>query len=161
MGCQDFKELLEHDDADIVAAFYSGNETASYYACFSEVSRRFLILDYNPPSEFNKGGFFDQSIFIDGQSNSDSLLPIEWSRDDYATIFASSSSNRGGKQSAGYITQSGLAYQKKFTNRNGTETQYSLSIRWSTGRYVESFSAKDEKGKPFSNEDSGICVKLN
>lgn len=160
IGCRDFKELLDHDDPDIVDSFYSRSPNTSYYACFSDSSRRFFIIAYGMPDPYYKGALLFQTVFIDGQSNATSLARMEWSQDGHATIFTSSA--KQGKQAAvGYVTPSELGYQNKFTNKSGTETQYSVSIRWSTGRYIESFSFKDEKGKPLNFDENGICVKLN
>jgi len=158
IGCRDFKELLDHNDADIVEAFYSRGESTSYHACFSDLSRRFFIIDYPIFNKYAKYGIFFQYIFIDGQSNAANVAGMEWPRDDYATIVTSS---KQGRQSVGFVTPSELTYQNKFTNKSGGETKYSLSIRWSTGRFAESFSGKDEKNKPWNGEETGICVKLN
>lgn len=167
IGCRDFKELLDHDDADIVSAFYSrdGNNIA-HYACFSDSSRRFFTIFYSTHRHYRKSGFFFQHIFIEGQSNGTDFHDVEWSQvhDDYGTIFTSSA-KPGVKQSVrspvGHITQADLEYQTKYTNKSGTETWYSLTIRWSTRRYAETFSSKDEKGEPLNDDETGICVKLN
>lgn len=161
IGCRDYKELLEADDADIVDSFYSRDEYSRHYACFSGSSRRFFTVSHGLPREYVKSGFFIQNIFINGQSNSTYFVPIEWSQysDNYATMVTLTP--KGGKQQVGYISQSELTYHTEFENINQTKTQYSLSIRWSTGRYIEQFSGKDEKGKPWNNDDSGLCVKLN
>ena len=167
IGCRDFKELLDHDDADIVSAFYSRDgKNIPNYACFSDSSRRFFTMFYSTPRHYRKTGFFFQQIFIEAQSNGTNFHDVEWSRahDDYGTIFTSSA-KPGAKQPVrspvGHITQADLEYQTKYTNKSGTETGYSLSIRWSTGRYAESISFKDEKGKPSNDDETGICVKLN
>lgn len=162
IGCRDFKELLDHDDADIVDSFYSRSPNTSYYACFSDSSRRFFIISYGMLGAAYQGTYkrtlLFQNIFIDGQSNGANFARMEWFQDDYARIVTSA---KQGKLVVGNVTPSELAYQNKFTNKNGTETQYSLSIRWSTGRFIESFTGKDDKGKPWNGEVTGICVKLN
>ena len=167
IGCRDFKELLDHDDADIVSAFYSRDgKNIPNYACFSDSNRRFFTMFYSTPRHYRKTGFFFQHIFIEGQSSGTNFHDVEWSRmhDDYGTIFTSSATP-GAKQSVrspvGHITQADLEYQTKYTDKSGTETRYSLSVRWSTGRYAESVSSKDEKGRPLNDDETGICVKLN
>ena len=55
IGCRDFKELLDHDDADIVSAFYSRDgKNIPNYACFSDSSRRFFTMFYSTPRHYRK-----------------------------------------------------------------------------------------------------------
>jgi hypothetical protein len=84
---------------------------------------------------------------------------IDWSSGDSGAI---TEERQGQKpQTLGWIDSASLTYQNKFTNRMNTTTQYELTIRWSTGRYSESWSGKNDKGERFSNDSSGICVKLH
>jgi hypothetical protein len=156
VACQSFKELLNHDDLDIVQFYYSFATYERRFVCFSEDSARFFLIRY---SNYGHFGVFDQETFEDGQSADENLGKISWVGDSGEI---SSQGSKGRKpQWLGTVDGSSLFYQTKFANRMGTSTEYRLSIRWSTGRYTESRSGKDDKGKPFYSKESGICVKLN
>ncbi|MGC0777335.1 MAG: hypothetical protein WCD68_09015, partial [Candidatus Acidiferrum sp.] len=45
-GCLDFKELLDHNDPDIVESFYTNDENSPTYACFNDAEREFFIISY-------------------------------------------------------------------------------------------------------------------
>ena len=160
IACADFKELLDHEDADILDSFYSRPySTYSASACFSSSMRRFFTVQHPMYHQF--AGTFSQNIFIDGQSKAAHFAQVDWSPSDYATMYPYPLSAKLGAKQVGYITPSELTYQTAYTNKNNTETQYSLTISWFRGSYIERFSWKDENGKPLSTEDSGICVELN
>jgi len=61
----------------------------------------------------------------------------------------------------GSIDDSALSFATDFKNTWNDVTHYTLNIRWSTGRYTESFTGKDDKGAKFDEEYEGICAKLN
>ena len=160
IACADFKELLDHEDADILDSFYSRPySTYSASACFSSSMRRFFTVQHPMYNQFP--GTFSQNIFIDGQSKAAHFAQVDWSPSDYATMYPYPLSAKLGAKQVGYVTPSELTYQTEYTNKNNTETQYSLTISWFRGSYIERFSWKDENGKPLSTEDSGICVELN
>ena len=162
IACADFKELLDHEDADILDSFYSRPySTYSVSACFSSSMRRFFTVQHPMYNQFLKLGTFSQNIFIDGRSKAAHFAQVEWSQDDYATMYLYPLSAKLGAKQVGYVTPSELTYQTKYTSKSNSETQYSLTISWFRGSYIESFSWKDENGKPLSTEDSGICVELN
>jgi hypothetical protein len=155
-ACQSFKELLDHDDLSIVDFYYSQATQEHRYVCFSEGSTRFFLITSSDKQKF---GHFYQEAFEDGQSTDLNVGAIlNWVDDFGGEII---SVGRKPRQRLGTVDASSLAYQKTFTNTIGTATEYKLNIRWSTGRYTESHSWKDNKGKPLSHEESGICVRLN
>ena len=158
MGCRDFKELLDHDDRDVVENFYNKSADQPTYACFNYVEREFFIFSYAHFPYF-KSGSFQREVFKNGQSTDFEFGEVYWSGEDIGRIEKWS---RGQKpETVGSVDASSLAYQVKFTNKLKTATEYTLNIRWSTGRYTENFSWKDGKGEPFSDDSSGICGKLN
>lgn len=158
VGCQDFKELLEHDDADIVGYFYSRDASSPVYACFNIESRDFFVVSYSHYN-YSKSGWFQRQVFRNGQSDQFEMIRIDWS---FGELGQFSVQKKGQKpQTTGSVDTSSLSYQTKFANKIGTTTDYTLNIRWSTGRYTENYSFKDEKGKPIFADSSGICAKLN
>jgi hypothetical protein len=166
VGCRDFKELLDHDDPDIAEYVYEESKDNTTYACFSDESRRFFIVSYwhylDVPN-VNEGKF-ELKVLTEGQSNSFTIGIVHWYKlEGIGTIVENPLWVEAGKepQTLGTIDSSSLSYSRQYTNRLGTKTQYELSVRWSTGRYTESFSAKDDKGKHIADDAAGICVKLN
>ena len=155
-GCQDFKELLDHDDADIAGFFYERDENAHVYACFSNAERWFFVIHYTHYGTF---GVFTRAGFREGQSGASEFHTIDWSLGDSGAIIEEKQGQK--PQTLGWVDSSSLAYQTKFTNRMNTATQYELNIRWSTGRYSENWSGKDDKGVRFSTDSSGTCVRLH
>jgi hypothetical protein len=157
-GCQDFKELLDHDDPDIGESFYERDENAHVYACFSNEEKRFFVVRY---THYHSGklGAFSLVAFSNGQMTLTDFRLVDWSLGDTGSI---TEKKQGQKpQTLGWIDSSSLTYQNKFINKMKTTTQHELSIRWSTGRYSESLSGKDDKGEQFNTDSSGICVKLH
>lgn len=156
LGCQSFKDMLDHDDPDISAYFYSRDTYTHTYACFDETSTRFFVVALYHVQQF---GQFREEVFDNGQSNTFYAAKIDWSADNSGEIIFTKRGQR--PQTVGSIDQSSLTYQTRYLNKMKTQTERTLNIRWSTGRYTENFSGKDDKNKPFNNDSSGLCVKLN
>jgi hypothetical protein len=108
----------------------------------------------------DESGDIEFETFENGQSDTEKSHKINWSPHGFGEILPYQTHGKK-PQSLGSIDSSSLSYHSEFTNRMNTTTQYELSIRWSTGRYTESWSGKDDKGKPFYDHSSGVCVKLN
>jgi hypothetical protein len=160
IGCLDFKELLDHDDPEIVGYFYHLNQAnLQTFACFRSDEQRFFILQYYVPYLQSSESRFFHKVFKNGQENSSTLVHLRW-RGDVGEI-TDSIQQKGTRQTLGWIDSSSLSFHNKFTNKQQTTTNYTLNIRWSTGRYTENYSWKDDKGKTFVTDSSGICVKLN
>jgi hypothetical protein len=155
IACQSFRELLDHDDQEIVEFYYSQNTHEHRYVCFNEASARFFLIRC---SNYGHFGVFAQEAFQDGQSVDENLGDIKWVGDSGAISSFGSKARK--PQQLGTVDASSLLYQTKFANRMGTSTEYRLSIRLSTGRYTESRSGKDDKGKAFYYDASGTCIKL-
>ena len=157
-GCKDFKELLDHDDPDIAGYFYTRDNNTHVYACFSAEDTNFFVAEY---SHVGKYGTFSLAAFRSGQSDRTDFGQIDWPLGDTGKITNAPRKQGEKPQTLGWIDSSSLSYRTSFTNRLDTTTLYELNIRWSTARYTEAFSGKDDKGKRFRNELSGICVKLH
>jgi hypothetical protein len=150
LGCRDFKDLLDHGDPDIADYFYSHDEDTHHYACFRDQGS-FFILNYSHIGEF--GTFFFED-FKDQQAGGGDPEFIRWSGD-FGRIEDSQPAQLG------TIDDSTLYYETKFQNKEKTTTEYSLSVRWSTGRFTENYSWKDKKGEAMDFDQKGVCVKLN
>lgn len=157
LGCKSFKELLDHDDLDIVEYFYSHDSESHTYACFSGESEDFFVLLYSH-LPLTKAGDFRQESFHEGQSIGANIASIDWFGADLGQISTDKLELKPGQkpQVFGSINPSSLVFERK----SGT-INYSLNVRWSTGRYSERFSEKGDKGKVTDGESSGVCSKLN
>jgi hypothetical protein len=160
IGCLDFRELLDHNDPEIVGYFYHLDQAnLQTFACFSSDEQRFFTLQYYVPYLQSSESRFFHKVFRNGQENSSTLVHLRW-RGDVGEI-TDSLQRTGKRQTLGWIDSSSLSFHDKFTNKQGSTTDYTLDIRWSTGRYSESYSWRDDKGKTAVTDSSGICVKLN
>jgi len=159
LGCRDFKDLLDHGDPDIAEYFYSRDENSHTYACFRNQEESFFVLQYSHLTDF---GTFTFEEFENQQSARNQFAAIRW-RSDTGFITESELVVKSGvkPQSLGAIDLSSLSYDTKYSNRQDTTTHYSLSVRWSTGRFTETFSAKDKKGELVTFDKTGVCTKLN
>lgn len=167
-GCQDFKELLDHDDAEIAKYYYYRDRTLRTYACFSDTERQFFVVEVFGTGNEVIGGNLLRHVFKNGQPDGFSFDAIDWvGKGTAGTTFEGAGTiiavdNMGRRlQRIGSLDLSSLHLQQKYANRMNSTTQYTLNIRWSTGRYTESFSSKDYTGRPVDLDTSGICIKLN
>lgn len=157
VGCRDFEELLDHGDPEITDYFYSEYETTHTYSCFNDAKSRFFIVQYTHVGE---SGMFDFLEFENHQSARHELASISWPGN--SGWISSLEVKSGAKpQPRGAIDAVSLSYEANYTSREKTTTQYSLSIRWATGRYTESFSGKDKLGELWNYDTTGVCAKLN
>ncbi len=157
LGCRSFKELLDHDDPDIVESFYSRDPYSHTYACFSDESEDFFVFFYSH-LPLMKVGNFRQDNFHEGQSIGADIASINWFGADIGQIRTDELELKAGQkpQIFGSIDPSSMIFERKSGGIN-----YTLNMRWSTGRYTEKFSGKDDKGKLTDFESSGVCSKLN
>jgi hypothetical protein len=149
--------MLDRDDPEIVGYFYERTiSNLSTFACFDKDVERFLILQYGIPHHE-----FSLKVFQSGQDSSATQHYVYW-RNAMGTVTGEiTDSFERGMQKLGWIDSSSLSFNDKFPNKLGGTTAYTLDIRWSTGRYAESYPWKDDKGKTVITNSSGVCVKLN
>lgn len=163
LGCRDFKDLRDHGDADIAEYFYAHDETTHTYACFRNIEEGFFILQYSRWFLGSVGtGTFTFEEFENQQSSKNQFGEIKWRSENGFISEASVLIKPGTKpQPLGAIDQSALTYETSYPNRQDTTTHYTLSVRWSTGRFTETYSAKDKKGELVTFDKTGVCAKLN
>jgi hypothetical protein len=160
LGCRDFKDLLDHGDPDIAEYFYAHDDTTHTYACYRSEEESFLILQYS--HMFGDFGTFSFEEFENQQSSRNEIGEIKWHGENGFITESEFTIKPGVKpQRLGSIDLSSLAYNTHYPNRQNTTTQYNLSVRWSTGRFTETYSAKDKKGEPITFDKTGVCAKLN
>lgn len=160
VGCRDFKDLLDHGDADIAEYFYAHDESTHTYACFRNEEASFFILQYS--HIYGDFGTFTFEEFENQQSSRNEFGDVRWRSDNGFISESKLVLKPGAKpQSLGSIDLSSLAYDTHYPNRQDTTTHYALSVRWSTGRFTESYSGKDKKGELITFDKTGVCAKLN
>ena len=167
-GCQDFKELLDHDDAEIAKYYYfNPPQKVDTYACFSTAKSQFFIVEIDGKENMVIGGQLLRHVFENGQPKGSFGEAIDWvGKGAAGSIFEGAGNiiavdNKGRRLGRiGWLDSSSLHLQQRYTNQTKSTTEYTLNIRWSTGRYTESYSAKDYAGRPLNRDSSGICVKF-
>jgi len=156
IACSDFKELVSHNDPEIVG--YMKRKDEFVLGCFStEGEHKFTVLDANLPSKASKSGILAVVNFENGVQKDYSLFWLKWVSDALTSI----SEARSQQSSIGTITESEFQMEQTFKNILGTFTQRKTAIRWSTGKYVQQGHARDEKGKFQSFSEEGSCTPLN
>lgn len=157
-SCSSFKELLAHSDPEILKFMRTGRARSLVYGCFSlGGDTRFLIIARDLVAESRKRGVLQVSAFENGVEETSELATINWMLRDYAEL---SAFNKTANES-GSISSSELQYRNTFPNVERTTTDYSLLVRWSTGKYVEKFSAPNKKNEVQLLVHTGYCVQLN
>ena len=159
LGCRDFKDLLDHGDPDIAEYFYSQDPNTHTYACFRS-GESFFVVQYEKLIDF---GTFSFDEFENQQSARREYGEMHWFPNGIGSITEPKLEVKQGAkpQPLGSIDPSSLSYQTKFQNKLNTTTRYTLSVRWSTGHFTESYSFKDKKSEVQDMEQTGVCVKLN
>lgn len=160
LGCVDFKDLLDHGDPDIADYFYKHDPDTHTYACFRSDQQAFFVVQYG--RFFGNSGFFQFQEFDNQQSGRTEYGEVQW-RGEGAFITEAKLFLKPGVQpkAIGSMDLASLSYDTHYPNRQDTTTHYTLSVRWSTGRFTESYSAKNKKGESVNFDKTGVCSKLN
>lgn len=158
-ACTSFKQLLDAHDKDLVETF----STPTSYVCFRPNEDAFLIFHVGAPekdgwekAEDNVGqtqGFKKTAgltEYRDGVFYTDHSVREYWRRfrPDEEPLFHSES-----KDLKITIDGTEISIDYPFTNQSNGTTQYSLTIRRSTGRFVETFT-----GDAAPVTHSGTCL---
>ena len=166
LGCHSFNELLDAQDADILTAVNSEFKTSR--VCFVEGEDNFVVLTVGlPPTDWrkDKSGFYSIlraatfSRYKDGVSDQHFRLPVTWRKFSEDDDPMASGSTRLPAESSLAITADETVFSSKWANKGGTITTFDFTIRLATGRFKGSYSWKDAKGKFYSVEETGHCVR--
>ncbi len=102
------------------------------------------------------------SRILNQQSSRNEIGEIKWHSENGFITESRFLLKPGAKpQLLGSIDLSSLTYETHYPNRQDTTTHYILSVRRSTGRFTETYSAKDKKGELTTVDKTGVCAKLN
>ncbi len=157
-SCNAFNNLLEHNDPDILDYVHPKDHNAHIHACLStEGENKFFVVKYNPSSKGSRRATFLMLAFENGVQHNTELATLRWISEDFGEISALLKA----EDQSGSISTSELDYSRSFVNLNGTMTNYSLAVRWSTGTYIERYSWPDKKGEAHLTTNTGSCVQLN
>jgi hypothetical protein len=164
-ACGSFKQLLEAHDKDILDSISSPTS----YVCFRPNEDVFLIFHVKDPTEY----FWlrlDDSSKGEKQYGSPVLAEFRngllyrttngigyWFRSsptEKEPIFKSRPDENYNDGATVIIAGTEISIDHTFKNQNGGTTQYSLTIRRSTGRFIETFASADTPGRTHS----GTCL---
>lgn len=166
-ACSSFMQLLEAHDTDILATLSSPTS----YVCFRPSEDDFWVFHMQAPSkstyawkESDDGVGQTQrlSAFASLEEYRDGVLYTfspgvgywrRYSHDGEPTFYSESTEgpHKGLKID---IEATEISIDYPFKNQNGGTTQYSLTIRRSTGRFIETFSVEHTP----STTHSGTCL---
>lgn len=164
-ACTSFKQLLEAKDKETLESISSSTS----YVCFRPNEDAFLIFHVNAPRDnlwetLEAGGekqFAPQFLaeFRNGVLYNNTLAFGNWNRYSFGKEVTeptfTSRSDEGHDDGAIVIIDAGeIAIEYPFKNQNSGTTQYSLTIRRSTGRFIETFSVENTP----STTHSGTCL---
>lgn len=167
-GCKSFNEMVGHKDKGLLDSLGDGDRYA--FICFHEDEDSFFVFEVGPPYEFRpaKGNpaleessletaaysKYERGVFSDFRPWIDHWRKTRTLGSDSETF---QSTNRG---SACFIDSAEVVIGFRFQNVKGTQTDYTLHIRRSTGRFVETFATKNAQGPGVHQFDqSGYCEK--
>jgi hypothetical protein len=163
-ACGSFKQLLDAHDKDVIELL----SLPTSYVCFRPNEDSFLILEHKDPLSPYEWRSLDDGVgeiqqsttnlieYRDGVETSAKYVRRYWYR--YSTtakpLFRPEKTDDIYEGLKLNIDDSEISIDFPFKNQNGGTTEYSLVIRRSTGRFVETFSAE---GTP-NTTHSGTCL---
>lgn len=156
-GCSSFNEMLNHGDREILKAI-SGHTDA--LVCFKEAEDVFIVIDFNNPFKrsdvIRKAfGIVDFARYKNGQRETFEFWAGSWTR---AKDEDSEDAKFVATNLTAYMNSTEIFLSYRYPNVSGTVTRYSLSIRQSTLRFLETYDAKIKKG-PYHEEGEGTCYR--
>jgi hypothetical protein len=166
-GCRSYNEMVEKEDYDIIASI---NALYHSFVCFRPDEDVFIIfyfpsltLDYRavPPNKLivvAKGHVY-YARYKDGLLEYGDVAHGEWVRPNYGPtedpppgVFHTARST----QPTALVSDNEIVYGSSFKNLEKSETNYSITIRRSTLRFVETFQAPGHKpSDPFYKSTTG------
>jgi hypothetical protein len=157
IGCNSFTELVQHNDPEIMNYLHPKESNARVQVCFNaEGDDKFFIIKYGSSSKLRKQETILVSKFEAGVQHDFTFANLHWISEDFGQITALVSD----ESQSGSITDSELEFRRTFTNLSGTKTTYALSVRWSTGKYLERYSWPDKKGEIRLTTSAGSCIHV-
>lgn len=167
-GCKSFNEMVSHGDKGLLDSL--GDASHSAFVCFPEDEDTFFIFEFDPPDDFQpmkanpvleeSWAMASYSKYERGTLGSFQGWADHWrKRKTQASDLAKfQSKNRAG--STCLIDSDEVVLDFNFENLKGMQIDYNLSIRRSTGRFLETYSSGDHKRSGVhQSETSGHCVK--
>lgn len=174
-ACRPFNEMVDKNDREILD--YITKKSMTTYVCFRQDTNGFWLLAFTKPHfnlhfgdehpEFLKThsplNLFAFHQYTDGVSDRSFWGTFEWEKDsektpdNNATVSVSVSNNPEDKAKVA-IDSSEVAASESFTNASDKVTEYRITIRRSTKRFVETFALTDPSYEQWSK--TGYCVEF-
>lgn len=171
LGCNSFNELIDAKDAEVLRSINTDGTAAR--VCFVEGQDNFFVMSFGlPPTE--KFGWHKDKDGLAYSSNSKSahfkrykdgviddtiFFRITWHKFSEDDDPAADGKGALGRTAELYIDSDETTLTAKWLNKANNFTTFQLSIRLATGRFKESFTAKDEKGKLIDYSNTGHCFR--
>lgn len=163
-ACGSFKQLLEAKDKDLLDSLSSPTS----YVCFRPKEDAFLIFHVNAPrglwehqenrvetqtslqvlGEFRNGVFYHDTTVFGHWSR------LSFDKEIMEPMFTTTSNMDDNEKATVNIDAAEISIEYPFKNQNGGTTQYSLIIRRSTGRFIETYSVENTP----STTNTGTCL---
>jgi hypothetical protein len=170
-SCKSYLELVRAKDKDLLSAFSPGNTA---FVCFRDYGDAFFIVTWQTPSAFGKGTLYSKTApqheywavslasytqYRDGVLGDFRAWLGYWKRLSFQQDEDAHISIDNPKHGKLYADRNEIKIGFGYENQLHTTTAYLLSIRRSTGRYQETFTAANKKGdQPTTNEVTGHCL---
>jgi hypothetical protein len=149
-SCKSYNEMIEHHDEEIVAEVKPPS-----FVCFRPDDDIFLTMSPTSPPQFlsikpGKPGAIDSidgyvyyNTYKKGVADDSRFISGNWKRVPLSSdpFFASAKDN----PTKAFVSSTELTVSFEYKNLRGSTTKYSLQIRRSTKRFVESYEFPDEK----------------
>jgi hypothetical protein len=162
-ACSSFRQLLDAHDKEILEILSSPTS----YVCFRPKDDAFLIFHMNPLSrygwvksedrvgqiQYSSAGLTEYRDGVLYQFKDARRYWYRYSPDD-EPMFHSETTDGMFKGLKVDILDTEISVDYPFKNQNGGTTEYSLSIRRSTGRFTETFRSESEPATTYS----GTCL---
>jgi len=164
-ACHSFKQLLDAQDKDILHSL----SLPPSYVCFRPGEDAFLIVNVEEPRPYGWKKLDDNGVeeqqfkssvklteYKEGVFNSIKNGREVWRRSspDDEPLFYSEATEGLFKGLKIVVDEAEITIDYPFNNQNGGTTQYSLTIRRSTGRFIEAFTSEITH----TTTQSGSCL---
>jgi hypothetical protein len=158
-SCRSFNEMIEGHDKTVLQSTSDDS-----YACFRPGDDVFFLISFHQATS-EKGGFplVGYHLFKKGVLDDSRVAYGNWTRQSDGSSDFEETQPPPSKQLAfnahSSITESTVTFSYSFENMAGKKIEYSVKIRRSTLRFVETYQWPNQRGKGEEpNTYSGYCV---
>ena len=164
-GCNSFNEMVLKKDKELLDALNGVDIT---YACFEKSRDSFVMIAVQPAEEYRyqktrapslvtQSGWMFFQRYNDGVSEGLRLIVGAWTKGPAVPEYFSADSSN--KEATASFTEDEVTVGFSYENLGKTKTDYTMSIRRSTLRFLETYRFPSENNKTTnSSTDTGHCA---